>query len=54
VKVGDLVKSDTGFVGIIVGINPLDARAMVKWNHLPFAYPECQAWLEVISESKSR
>ena len=51
-KVGDLVKSGSGFVGIIVGINPLDARPMVLWNHLPFAYPESKARLEVVSESR--
>ena len=51
-KVGDLVKSATGFVGIIVGINPLDARPMVQWNHLPFAYPESKARLEVINASR--
>ena len=51
-KVGDLVKSSLGCVGIIVGINPLDDRPMVLWSHLPFAYPESTSRLEVISASR--
>jgi len=51
-KVGDLVKNSLGFVGIIVGINPLDERLMVLWSNLAFAYPELERELEVISESR--
>ncbi len=51
-QVGDLVKSSSGFVGIIIDINPLDGRPMVLWNHLPFAYPESTARLEVINASR--
>ncbi len=51
-QVGDLVKSSSGFVGVIVDINPLDGRPMVLWNHLAFAYPESTASLEVLNESR--
>ena len=51
-KVGDLVKNSLGFVGIIVGINPLDDRLMVLWSNLAFAYPALEWELEVISESR--
>lgn len=59
-KVGDLVKgtpaSSPDFgkqsFGIIVGINPLDGRCMVKWNDLHRPYPEPKHFLEVISESR--
>ena len=49
VRVGDMVRNSLGFVGIIVGINPLDKRFMVFWNNLAFAYPEVPCELELIS-----
>jgi hypothetical protein len=52
VGVGDMVKNSLGFVGIIVGINPLDNRLMVFWNNLAFAYPELEWELEVVSEAR--
>jgi len=60
VKVGDLVKGARGTspeygaqtVGIIVGINPLDRRVMVKWNDMPKPYPEPRHYLEVINENR--
>ena len=58
-KVGDLVKgtpaavpSGETYVGIIVGINPLDRRFMVLWNGMYRPYPEPRHYLEVISESR--
>jgi hypothetical protein len=59
-KVGDLVKGarhishkyDTLSVGVIVGINPLDGRFMVKWNNMPRAYPEPRDYLELLSASR--
>ena len=59
-KVGDLVRgapatsnySDGDSTGIIVGINPLDGRLMVQWNHMPKPYPEPRHYLKVISESR--
>ena len=65
-KVGDLVKGARGTspeygaqtVGIIVGINPLDRRVMVKSNEVEVLWSDGDArnhstrWLEVISESR--
>jgi len=51
-NVGDMVKNSLGFVGIIVGINPLDNRFMVFWNNLAFAYPELEWELELISAGR--
>jgi hypothetical protein len=51
-KVGDLVKNSLGFIGIIIGINPLDDRLMVLWSSLSFAYPELERELELISASR--
>lgn len=52
-KVGDLIRlRKEGDIGIIVGINPLDGRFMVKWNDMPKPYPELCRYLEIISESR--
>ena len=57
-QVGDLVtgtpasfQSRTQSIGLIVGINPLDGRFMVKWNDLDRAYPESEIFLEKINVS---
>ena len=58
-QVGDLVKGTAASfhrrmqsLGLIVGINPLDGRFMVKWNDMDRAYPESENFLEKINASR--